>query len=638
MATCQVNIHIYETVDFTGIIGLSNEFKFPIAAFHHAHEAYLVPEVIKQAYAGVPTIAIFATNSRYKKESYRGSEFAARILTDNGIAVAMKSDGPSAIHPRYLLHEAAQAHYYGLDEISALRSVTTIPADAIGLGHRVGYLKPGWDADVVIWDSHPLTLGATPRQVYIDGIPQLSGSIYLTKPSSLQQVPTTPNFDQEMEKTLEHDGLPPLIAKSRLLSGRVAFTNVKKYWRKEDGELKIVFDSGEGSHLGQETILRSVVFEDGHLICVSSTHASCTSLLSPPTYLIDLAGGSLSPGITTFGSELGLTDIAYDLTTGDGLVHDPVGNPGTNELLAGIEARAADGLLFGTRDALLAYRSGVTYAIAAPLSSGPFRGVSAAFSTSASDKLDVGALVKESVALHVVLSYQKAASISTQIGLLRKGLLGGFAGTERGKWFGKVGDGAIPIAVHVHRADHIINLLSLKDEVESEIGKSIKLVLVGAAEAHLVADHIASAGVSIILLPTRQPPLTWDQSRALPGPPLTTESSIEVLMKAARDAQDRMEKNGGADSERMRLAIGVREEGGGWSAGNTRFDAGWVSLASNGTIDKRTALAMASSEVEAIFGIPPSTDIVAYKGGDFAQFESKVVAVVSPQLGYVDVL
>ena len=29
---------------------LSNEFQFPIAAFHHAHEAYLVPGLLKQAY------------------------------------------------------------------------------------------------------------------------------------------------------------------------------------------------------------------------------------------------------------------------------------------------------------------------------------------------------------------------------------------------------------------------------------------------------------------------------------------------------------------------------------------------------------------------------------------------------------
>lgn len=77
-------------VDFTGIVGLSNEFQFPIAAFHHAHEAYLVPEVIKQAYGETPGVAIFATFSRYKKESFRASEYAPRILHDAGIRVSMK--------------------------------------------------------------------------------------------------------------------------------------------------------------------------------------------------------------------------------------------------------------------------------------------------------------------------------------------------------------------------------------------------------------------------------------------------------------------------------------------------------------------------------------------------------------------
>ena len=36
---------------------------------------------------------------------------------------------------------------------------------------------------IVIWDSHPLALGATPRQVYIDGIPQLEKPQELNKPS-----------------------------------------------------------------------------------------------------------------------------------------------------------------------------------------------------------------------------------------------------------------------------------------------------------------------------------------------------------------------------------------------------------------------------------------------------------------------
>lgn len=37
-----------------------------------------------------PGIALFATNARYKREAYRGSEFAPRILADNGLRVVMK--------------------------------------------------------------------------------------------------------------------------------------------------------------------------------------------------------------------------------------------------------------------------------------------------------------------------------------------------------------------------------------------------------------------------------------------------------------------------------------------------------------------------------------------------------------------
>lgn len=82
---------------------LTNEFKFSIAAFHHAHEAYLVPDLLKKIYGAPPAVALFATNARYKREAYRGSEFAPRILADHGIQVVMKVRllvpvGPSAKH------------------------------------------------------------------------------------------------------------------------------------------------------------------------------------------------------------------------------------------------------------------------------------------------------------------------------------------------------------------------------------------------------------------------------------------------------------------------------------------------------------------------------------------------------------
>lgn len=138
----KVQTHCYEAVDLDAFVRMSNEFKFPVAAFHHAHEAYLVPEVLKKAYGKPPAIAMFAAFSRYKREAYRHSEFAPRVLADDGLKVVMKSDH-SAIQSRYLLHEAQQAHYWGLPAHTALKSVTVHSAEVLGLDHRIGYIREG---------------------------------------------------------------------------------------------------------------------------------------------------------------------------------------------------------------------------------------------------------------------------------------------------------------------------------------------------------------------------------------------------------------------------------------------------------------------------------------------------------------
>ena len=45
--------------------------------------------------------------------------------------------------------------------LTRLTAVTSVPAELTGFGHRLGYLKPGHDADIVMWDSHPLALGVS---------------------------------------------------------------------------------------------------------------------------------------------------------------------------------------------------------------------------------------------------------------------------------------------------------------------------------------------------------------------------------------------------------------------------------------------------------------------------------------------
>lgn len=49
----------------------------------------------------------------------------------------------SGVVSRYLVHEAQLAHYHGLDAGRALASVTSTPAEVLGLDHRIGFVKPG---------------------------------------------------------------------------------------------------------------------------------------------------------------------------------------------------------------------------------------------------------------------------------------------------------------------------------------------------------------------------------------------------------------------------------------------------------------------------------------------------------------
>jgi imidazolonepropionase-like amidohydrolase len=67
----RVNTHCYTTKDLEAYVRLTNDFKFRVYAFHHAHQTYLIPEVLKRAYGGTPASALFADSSQSKNHRTR---------------------------------------------------------------------------------------------------------------------------------------------------------------------------------------------------------------------------------------------------------------------------------------------------------------------------------------------------------------------------------------------------------------------------------------------------------------------------------------------------------------------------------------------------------------------------------------
>jgi hypothetical protein len=159
---------------------------------------------------------------------------------------------------------------------------------------------------LVVWDSHPLALGATPTQVFIDGIPQFEVPYVVHKPSSFQEAPEVPNFDKDAKEALRYDGLPPLEPK-KSKSDLMAFNNVRAVWTKNGDGIVPIFEAQNHRH--NTTVLVDI----GVIVC-TGTEQGCLSRLtdSKDIEVVDLKGGEVSPAFISFGSPLGLSNIEQE--------------------------------------------------------------------------------------------------------------------------------------------------------------------------------------------------------------------------------------------------------------------------------------------------------------------------------------
>lgn len=165
-----------------------------------------------------------------------------------------------------------------------------------------------------------MQIGATPSKVWIDGIAQIpvplktgekNNKVTVGKgkeDSDWKRVPGVPNWDEERRKAVEWEGLPPLEGK--LITDRVVFTNVAEIWTKgPDGVVETMFASQDATGV--------VLVENGKITCAGAS-VSCTppGAKSDYTYM-DLEGGSISPGIMSFGSLLGVEGLSCSLSASD---------------------------------------------------------------------------------------------------------------------------------------------------------------------------------------------------------------------------------------------------------------------------------------------------------------------------------
>jgi imidazolonepropionase-like amidohydrolase len=160
-----IHAHSYRGDEILQLIRTAEEFGITIATFQHVLEGYRVADEIAAHGAGAST---FSDWWAFKVEAYDAIPYNAALMTERGVLVSINSDSGEEI--RHLNQEAAKSMKWGgLSETEALKLVTLNPAIQLGVGDRVGSIEVGKDADLAVWDAHPLSMGAKVTQTYVDG-------------------------------------------------------------------------------------------------------------------------------------------------------------------------------------------------------------------------------------------------------------------------------------------------------------------------------------------------------------------------------------------------------------------------------------------------------------------------------------
>jgi len=160
-----VHAHSYRADEILTLLRVADEFGFKIATLQHVLEGYKVAKEIAAHGAGAST---FADWWGYKIEAIDAIPYNAALMTRKGVVASINSDDPEL--SRHLNTEAAKSiKWGGLTDDEALALVTINPAKQLRLDNRAGSLEVGKDADVVIWNHHPLSSYAIVDRVYIDG-------------------------------------------------------------------------------------------------------------------------------------------------------------------------------------------------------------------------------------------------------------------------------------------------------------------------------------------------------------------------------------------------------------------------------------------------------------------------------------
>lgn len=161
-----ITCHSYQQGEINMLMKVADRHNFKVNTFTHILEGYKVADQMAEHGAAGST---FSDWWAYKYEVNEAIPYNGAIMHEQGVLTGFNSD--DAEMARRLNQEAGKAVLFGgVSEEEALKFVTLNPAKMLHIDDRVGSIRTGKDADVVVWNNHPLSIYARAEHTFVDGV------------------------------------------------------------------------------------------------------------------------------------------------------------------------------------------------------------------------------------------------------------------------------------------------------------------------------------------------------------------------------------------------------------------------------------------------------------------------------------
>jgi imidazolonepropionase-like amidohydrolase len=157
--------HCHRADDILTAIRIAKEFDLDYS-LEHCTEGHLIVDILKEENAKCILGPLLSARSKIELANLTFK--APGIFEKAGMKFALMTDHP-VIPLHFLPVCAAIAVREGCSTETALKAITIYAAEITGINDRVGSLEVGKDADISLFDAHPLDFACHTKKVLIDG-------------------------------------------------------------------------------------------------------------------------------------------------------------------------------------------------------------------------------------------------------------------------------------------------------------------------------------------------------------------------------------------------------------------------------------------------------------------------------------